>query len=129
MKSGSWEQFKERYRKEGKSSEWTFERTREACERVSKDEIGRLGIVRGSGVLGVARQVPQASAELGARRASQEDAHALRREPEKGIPVIRADPGYTWNRSSENARDAVEAENEDGVPPEGVRLKIAISRG
>ena len=37
MKSGSWEDFKERYRKEGKSSEWTLERIREAYEEVAKD--------------------------------------------------------------------------------------------
>ena len=45
MKNGGWEDFEERYRKEGKSSEWTFERIREAFEKVAKDEIGRLGIV------------------------------------------------------------------------------------
>ena len=44
MKNGSWEDFKERYRKEGKSSEWTLERVRESHEKVAKDEIGRLGI-------------------------------------------------------------------------------------
>ena len=43
MKTGSWEEFKERYRKEGKSSEWTLERIREAYVKVAKDEIGRLG--------------------------------------------------------------------------------------
>ena len=46
MKNGSWEDCKEGYRKEGKSCEWTFERIREACEKVTKDEIGRLGIVQ-----------------------------------------------------------------------------------
>ena len=46
MKNGSWEDFKERYRKEGTSSEWTFERIREAFEKVAKDEIARLGIVQ-----------------------------------------------------------------------------------
>ena len=44
MKNGRWEDFKERYRKEGKSSEWTLERVRESHEKVAKDEIGRLGI-------------------------------------------------------------------------------------
>ena len=38
--------FTEGYRKEGKSCEWTLERIREACEKVAKDEIGRLGIVQ-----------------------------------------------------------------------------------
>ena len=38
MKNGSWEDFKERYRKEGKLGE--------AFEKVAKDEIGRLGIVQ-----------------------------------------------------------------------------------
>ena len=46
MKNGSWEHFKERYRKEGKSSEWTLDRIREAYEKVAKDEIGRFGIVQ-----------------------------------------------------------------------------------
>ena len=35
MKSGRWEDFKEEYRREGKSCEWTFERTREPCEKVA----------------------------------------------------------------------------------------------
>ena len=35
---------KERHRKEGKSSEWTLKRIREACEKVAK--IGRLDIVQ-----------------------------------------------------------------------------------
>ena len=46
MKNGNSEDFEERYRKEGKSSEWTLERIREACEKVAKNEIGRLGIVQ-----------------------------------------------------------------------------------
>ena len=46
MKNGCWEAFQERYRKEGKSSEWTFEGIREAHEKVAKDEIGRFGIVQ-----------------------------------------------------------------------------------
>ena len=46
MKNGCWKDLKERYRKEGKSSEWTFEGIREAHEKVAKDEIGRLGIVQ-----------------------------------------------------------------------------------
>ena len=33
-------------RKEGKSSVWAFEGIREACEKVAKDEIGRLGTVQ-----------------------------------------------------------------------------------
>ena len=44
MKSGSWQSFKEEYRKEGKLCEWTFERIREACEKVAMDDIVRLGI-------------------------------------------------------------------------------------
>ena len=47
MKNGCWDDFKERYRKEEKSSEWTLERVREACEKVAKDEVGRVGIVQG----------------------------------------------------------------------------------
>ena len=33
MKNGSWEDFKEEYRKGGKSCEWTFDRIREVRER------------------------------------------------------------------------------------------------
>ena len=43
---GSSEDFKERYRKEGKSSQWTFRSIREAYDKVAKDEIGRFGIVQ-----------------------------------------------------------------------------------
>ena len=46
LKNGSWEDFEEEYRKEGQSCEWTFERIREAYEKVAKDEFGRLGIVQ-----------------------------------------------------------------------------------
>ena len=47
MRNGSWEEFKDRYREEEvKSSEWTLERTREAYEKVAKDDIGRLGIAQ-----------------------------------------------------------------------------------
>ena len=46
MRNGRWEEFKERYREEEKSSEWTLERIREAHEKVAKDELGRLGVVQ-----------------------------------------------------------------------------------
>ena len=46
MRDGSWEEFKERYREEEKSSEWTLERLREAYEKVARDEIGRMGFVQ-----------------------------------------------------------------------------------
>ena len=46
MKHGNWESFKEEYREEEKSSEWTLERIREACEKVATDGIGRLAIVQ-----------------------------------------------------------------------------------
>ena len=39
MKNGSWEEFKDRDRKEEKPSEWTVERIREAYEKVAEDEI------------------------------------------------------------------------------------------
>ena len=42
MKTGGWEELKDRYRKEGKSSEWTLERIREACEKVVMDETDFL---------------------------------------------------------------------------------------
>ena len=38
--------FKERYRKKEKPSEWTLQRIREAYEKVAKGENGRLGIVQ-----------------------------------------------------------------------------------
>ena len=43
MKHGNWESFKEEYRKEGKLCERTFERIREASEKVTMDDVGRLG--------------------------------------------------------------------------------------
>ena len=48
MKHGNWEDFKEEFWKEGKLCEWTSERICEACEKVAKDDIGRLGIMRKS---------------------------------------------------------------------------------
>ena len=45
-KDGSWEEFKERFREEENSSEWTLGKIREAHENIAKDEIGRLGIVQ-----------------------------------------------------------------------------------
>ena len=45
MRRGGWEEIKERYREEDKSSEWTLERIRDAYEKVAKDENGRLAIV------------------------------------------------------------------------------------
>ena len=44
MKNCSWEDFEERYRKEGKLCEWTFERIREAYEKVAQEDVGRLSI-------------------------------------------------------------------------------------
>ena len=46
MKPGNWESVKEEYRQEGEPCEWTFERIREACEKVAMDDIGRLGIAQ-----------------------------------------------------------------------------------
>ena len=46
MKHGHWESFKEECRKEGKLCEWTFERIREAYEKVAMDDIGRLSIAQ-----------------------------------------------------------------------------------
>ena len=42
----NWECFKEECRKEGKLCEWTFERLREAYERVAMDDIGRLSVAQ-----------------------------------------------------------------------------------
>ena len=44
IRNGSWEEFKDRYRKQEQPSEWTLERKREAYEKVTKDEIGLFGI-------------------------------------------------------------------------------------
>ena len=41
-----WEEFRKGCREKEKSSEWTPEKIREGCEKVAKDEIGRLGIVQ-----------------------------------------------------------------------------------
>ena len=46
MKRGNWERFKEECRKEGKLCDWTFERNREAYEKVAMDDIGRLSIAQ-----------------------------------------------------------------------------------
>ena len=46
MKLGNWKSFKEECRKEGKLCEWTFERSREAYEKVAMDDIGRLDIAQ-----------------------------------------------------------------------------------
>ena len=45
-RNASREELQERYRKEEKSSEWTLKRIREPYEKVTEDEIGRLGIVQ-----------------------------------------------------------------------------------
>ena len=52
------ESFKEECRKEGKLSEWTFERIREAYEKVAMDDIGRLGI---------AQEIPRKSTDFSRR--------------------------------------------------------------
>ena len=42
----SWEEFRKGCKEEEKSSAWTLEQMREACEKVAKEEIGRLGTVQ-----------------------------------------------------------------------------------
>ena len=46
MKHGKWESFEQECRKEGKLCEWTFERIREAYEKVAMDDIDRLSIAQ-----------------------------------------------------------------------------------
>ena len=46
MKHGNWESFKEEYRMEGHLCEWTFERIREAYEKVAMDDIRRRSIAQ-----------------------------------------------------------------------------------
>ena len=46
MRDNRWEDFKEEWRVKGKSSEWAQGTTREAYEKVVKEEAGRLGIER-----------------------------------------------------------------------------------
>ena len=46
MRDGRWEEFKEGCRRKEKSSEWALEIRREAYEKVTKKEVGHLGIVQ-----------------------------------------------------------------------------------
>ena len=46
LKGGDWEE-KSIFTVEVRATEWAFERMREACEKVAKDEAGRLGIAQG----------------------------------------------------------------------------------
>ena len=39
MRDGTWEEFKERYWEEKKSSEWTLERIREGYDKVAKMKL------------------------------------------------------------------------------------------
>ena len=48
----SWEEFRKgMQRKREKSSEWTLEKTREAYEKVAREDIGRLGTRKGTDFL------------------------------------------------------------------------------
>ena len=40
------QEFKEGCKEKENSSEWTLEKVREACEKVAREEVGRLGIVQ-----------------------------------------------------------------------------------
>ena len=42
LKSGEWEEYKNTFRNEAKVSEWAFDRTKEAFEKVAKDEARKL---------------------------------------------------------------------------------------
>ena len=42
-------------------------------------------------------------------------------ESEKGLPVVGVDHRYLWDRSEENAGDDVEAEDDQGDPPNRAR--------
>ena len=46
MKNGDWEEYKKTFKAEVGAGEWTFGRTREAFERVARDETGNLSIVQ-----------------------------------------------------------------------------------
>ena len=46
LKSGEWEEYKNTFRNEAKVSEWAFDRTNGAFEKVAKDEAKKLGTVQ-----------------------------------------------------------------------------------
>ena len=46
LKSGKWEEYKNAFRKEVKVTEWTFDRIKEAFEKVAKDEARKLSVVK-----------------------------------------------------------------------------------
>ena len=46
VRGSRWEEFKEECRAKEKSSEWASGTIGEACEKVAKEEVGRLGIVQ-----------------------------------------------------------------------------------
>ena len=46
LRDGSWEEFKGGCREKETSSERTLEKMREACDKVEREDIGRLGIVQ-----------------------------------------------------------------------------------
>ena len=46
LKGGDWEEYKSTFRKEVKVTEWAFDRTKEAFEKVPKDEAKKLSIVQ-----------------------------------------------------------------------------------
>ena len=45
----------------------------------------------------------------------------MRNESEKRLGVVGVDYGYLWSRVAQNTGDVVEAEDDYGDPPDGVR--------
>ena len=46
LKNGHWEEYKDTFRKKMKASEWAFDRTKEAFEKVAQDEAEKVSIVQ-----------------------------------------------------------------------------------
>ena len=46
LKNGTWEEYKETFRKKMKASEWAFDRIKEAFELVAQDETENMSIVQ-----------------------------------------------------------------------------------
>ena len=46
LKSGTWEEFEETFRKEMKATDWAFDRIKEAFEKVAQDEAENVSIVQ-----------------------------------------------------------------------------------
>ena len=78
----SWEEFRKGCREKEKSPEWTLEKLREACEKVSQEEIGRLGIVQ---------EILRKSTDFLRRISAPENLPALQQFPLGGLHLVGFD--------------------------------------